>query len=464
MIRKSKGISWLAALLLIPSITLAQGALVDTQSRSDGGGVSVQLDATFGYSKLEEDSFFRIDAGLAVSIDQLAFAVHAPVHLRITDAEPTSENVIREEDWDEVSDYFRILRFLQYGKRDRPDPVFLRIGELVDVSLGHRSVVDRYYNVVDTNHYKMGIQAEVEVNYGGAEVFVDHLAPPNVAGFRGYIRPFTFFDTADIFKRFSSGLVFVGDFDAPVSKISTPSLGDTTALDGASTAPTLAHSTSTAAVYGWDIDWALVETDLIEWIPYFDFMALNTDGIGLHAGNFVNLYLSQDVSLSTQLEWRYASKGYQPSYFNSLYEIERTRFIGASGARGPKLTSVQEDPARKDRHGMLTGLDLTFSTYLTLGATYEDYEGPNNSNLTLRMVTPYITFVKFAAFYTKRNYEGAGELLHLDDALLITQTRFQVFGPLFVSTEYSHTFKESDDEGYTSVDNYHFGAGAEFTF
>ena len=457
---KRKLLKFLPFLIVIGTVTFssiatAQNNLVDGSIRGDRGGPMVQLDATFGYSQIEEDDFLRFDTGLAMQIGALAFGIHAPVHFRIVDAEPTSEGVVREEDWDEVGDFFRIVRFIQWGEREKPDPVFIRAGELVDVSLGHRSVVDRYYNVVDTNHHKLGIQGEVELNYGGIEFFLDNIAPTEILGFRSYIRPFTFFESADLLKRMSTGLTYVTDFAAPM-RLDLPT--------GNSDQELTAATTSMVSLYGWDIDWSIVETELIEWVPYFDFMAQDSAGFGLHGGQFINLHFSDSLALNTQLEWRYASKGYQPGYFSSLYEIEKWSFAGASGARGPKLNQVRRDPNRQDRQGIYGGIDLHFSNYLSIGGTYEDYEGPNNSNLMLRVQTPYITWVKTGLFYAKRNFEGSDELLRLRDTLLISQTRIQVFGPLFVSAEYAHTFRESQGTGYSPTHNTHFGVGAEFTF
>ena len=434
----------------LSSPSAAQNNLVDGQL--DGGGPLVQIDTTFGYSRIEEDSFLRLDAGLASQIGALAFAVHAPVHIRILDREPLTESTIREEDWDELGDYFRIIRFVQWGSREQPDPVYARAGELVDVSLGHRSVVDRYFNVVDTNHHKLGIQGEWEADYGGLELFVDHVAPAEIIGSRLFVRPFTFVEGDTLLKKLSTGLTFVTDIHAPLS-IEAGADGRT--LNVASSGKTL--------FYGWDIDWALLELDPFEWVPYFDFMAMDGSGVGLHAGHFVNFYLT-NLTINGQFEWRYATAGYQPGYFSSLYEIEKWSFIGADGTRGPKLLQVRENPRRKDRHGLYAGLDFTVGNSLSIGGTYEEFEGPNNSNFTFRLLTPYLSVVKLGLFYAKRNYEGIDELLRLRNTLLISQTRVQVFGPLFVSAEYAHTFRESGEAGYQGTHNYHLGAGAEFSF
>ena len=433
-----------------PAPSVAQSNLVDGQL--DGSGPLVQIDTTFGYSKIEEDSFLRLDAGIASQIGALAFAVHAPVHIRLLDREPLSDSTVREEDWDELGDYFRIIRFVQWGARERPDPVYVRAGELVDVSLGHRSVVDRYFNVVDTNHHKLGIQGEWEADYGGLEFFLDHVAPAEIIGSRAYVRPFTFVEGISLLKSLSTGLTFVTDIHAPLDFRAGSNERD---FEIGQSGKTL--------FYGWDIDWALVELDWLEWVPYFDIMAMDDAGVGLHGGHFVNLYMDT-LSINGQLEWRFATDGYQPGYFSSLYEIEKWSFIGADGTQGPKLKQTRENPRREDRHGIYAGLDFTLGDSLSFGGTYEEYQGPNNSNLTLRLLTPYLSVVKFGLFYAKRNFEGAKELLRLRNTLLISQTRVQVFGPVFVSTEYAHTFRESGVEGYQGTHNYHVGAGAEFSF
>jgi hypothetical protein len=217
--------------------------------------------------------------------------------------------------------------------------------------------------------------------------------------------------------------------------------------------------TGTAAFYGWDIDWEVFALDWVSITPFVDLVGFNDEGFGSHLGVFINFTLPEEVQIFTRWEWRYASKAYQPNYFNSLYEVERWSFLGA-----PKLFQVREDSTREDRHGFYGSLDVDIGGYVSAGATYEDYQGENNSNFTARISLPYISFVKAALYYTKRNFDDIDDLGELDGALLVALARFKVWGPVYVSTEYARQWRLQDDGNYETTDNWSVGAGAEFNF
>jgi hypothetical protein len=424
----------------------------------DKGGFSGMFDGGIGFGAIAEDYFVRLSVGAAFQFDDIGFGVQVPLNLRAIDNAPIQDSVIRQEDWDEYSDFFKILRYFQYGFPR--DPYYVRVGELAGVSLGHGTIVSNYYNVVDVNHYKMGVRATVDVGYGGAELLLDHIAPPNIMGLRGFVRPFTFFDTAKIFKSVTTGLVFVADFHAPTT-VKVDAQGVPIVDDAG-----LERSSSEAVLlYGWDLDWEVYSNSWVSIVPYFDLMFLEDEGVGTHLGTFVNFRLPADIRIDTRFEWRFASEGYQPTYIDSIYEIERWRFI-----TGPKITDVRAGlaAAGSDRHGFFGSLDFHVGDYVTVGAMYEDYQGPDNANFTARLDLPYISIVKLSAFYTKRNFDDAEDLGSLDNALLVALARFKVYGPLYVYGEYArqwHIVEDGPDKGqYETVDNYGFGAGAEIRF
>ena len=442
--------------LLLLSVLLA--TLVGGPARAQEGGFSGQFDGNAGFGAISEDYYVRIGLGAAFQFDKIGFGVQVPLNLRVIDNAPEQGDVIRKEDWDEYSDFFKIIRYFQYGFPN--EPYYVRVGELAGVSMGHGTVVSNYYNVVDVNHYKMGIRSTIDVGYGGGEVLVDHIAPPNIVGLRGFVRPFTFFKTEKIFKSVTTGLLFVGDFAAP-----TALKKDAAGTPVVENAGLVAASTEPVMVWGWDLDWEVYSNDWISIVPYFDLMFLETDGAGTHLGTFLNFRLPADIRIDTRWEWRFVSAGYQPTYFDSIYEIERWRFI-----RDPKITDIRAGLAatNSDRHGFFGDIAFHVKTYVTVGASYEDYQGPDNANFTARLDLPYISIVKLSAFYTKRNFDDAEDLGSLDNALLVALARFQVFGPLYVFGEYARQWHLIEDGGgkgqYETVDNFGFGAGAEINF
>jgi len=412
------------------------------------------FESTVGFGAIDEDYFLKLDLGINFQLGQWSAGVAAPLHFVMMDEDPSCDCIIRNEDWDELNDYMRIIRFVQYGKP--ADRIYARIGELKDVSIGHGTVVDRYYNVVDINHYKLGFRTNIDLDYGGFELLVDSLtSQPNVIALRPFVRPFTFFDVEPILKGLSVGLVFAADFFAPEA-LKTDTDGS---LDVSSTNTLKTSSTGIASVYGLDMDWQFVLQDWVSLVPFVDLLAMNDFGFGSHVGAFLNFELPMDMHIDTRWEWRYASGQYQPSYFNSLYEIERWSFTG-----GPKLAAVRSRNADDARHGFLGSIDFRVANWLTVGSTYEDYQGPNNSNLTIRASLPYIFGVKAAAFYSKRSFEGFSEVFSLDDAMLVGMLRWNFWGPMVVTAEYARQWQVNDEGSYETTDTWNTGVGAEFSF
>ena len=438
------------------------------ESATAQDALTTHLEGGLGFGAVEEDLFFTFNFGTAFQFSKWSLGVQIPLRFRIHDEAPLCKDdcVLRTEDWDEFHDYLRILRYLQYGAPR--DPFYLRVGEFNGVSMGHATVVDRYYNVVDLNHYKLGLRTTVDFGYGGVEFLVDDIAPPSIVGLRTYFRPMTVFSTdplpvgeeSDALQRIATGLFFVGDLSAPSG-----------VLTADSTENPISSQKAQAVFYGWDVEWEIIATKMLEVVPYLDVVGFNGLGMGTHLGSFVNVHMPLDMHLDTRLEYRFATAHYQPSYFNSLYEIERFSFPSAEGVFRTKFDHFEGavgDEGLESRHGVLGSLDYRWGTYLAVGGTYEDYPGDGNANLTLRTALPYIFGFKFAAQYTKRNFDNLSEVFDLDGALLVASARYMVYGPGFVSANYAQQWHlvtdENGETGYESTSAWSLGGGVELAF
>lgn len=430
--------------------------------------LTTHMEAGLGFGAVEEDLFFTFNFGTAFQFASWSLGVQVPLRFRVHDEAPlcVDDCVLRREDWDEFHDYLRILRYLQYGTPR--DPFYLRFGEFNGVSMGHATVVDRYYNVIDINHHKLGLRTTVDFGLGGVEFLVDDIAPPSIVGLRTYIRPMKLFsadplpvgEESDALQRIATGIFFVGDLSAP-SGVLTPT--STESLESSVQAQ--------AVFYGWDVEWEIVATKMLEVVPYLDIVGFNDLGMGTHLGTFFNVHMPMDMHLDTRLEYRFATGQYQPSYFNSLYEIERFSFPSAGGITRTKYDHFKDEDGDEDhesRHGVLGSLDYRWGTYLAVGGTYEDYPGDGNANITLRSALPYIHGFKFAAQYSKRNFDNISQMFDLDGALFVASARYMVYGPAFVSADYArqwHLVTDGNGETYyESTSAWSIGGGVELAF
>ena len=77
-----------------------------------GAEVGGLVDGRLGYGLIDNDHFLSINVGTALSWGKLGIGVQVPLRFRVVDNDPENEGVLRKEEWDEVSDWTRVLRYV----------------------------------------------------------------------------------------------------------------------------------------------------------------------------------------------------------------------------------------------------------------------------------------------------------------------------------------------------------------
>ena len=417
------------------------------------------LDVGVGFSQIAEDSFIDTNLGFTFGLGKFSFGLLVPLRIRVIDDPPENDSAIREQDWDEASDYMRVLRFVQYGSRQ--DTFFARAGELSGVVLGHGTIVSGYNNVVDVNHFQWGLTGAVNLNIGGSEVLLDNLIDPDIMGLRLYVRPWQFIDPESYWTNLAFGVSLIGDIDAPQSlQLAT----DGTFVVDDEHNLVVAESEGTG-VLGFDVELQAFTNDLVSLTPYTDVNVHLGHGTGLYIGNLANFSFTDAVALNTRLEFRVLGEGHYPTYFDDLYELERLLFrpLDPTGQRRPKLQVLDLDPpdSRLGWYGEGT-LGILGMVFVTAG--YEDYQGDDNSSFFARLALSNLGPVTLGAYYVNQNFDGVGEFFDLDNALLVSEVRVGVWGPLYVIGQFSRRFSAQEDGTYEPVDDWGVGVGASFSF
>ncbi|MBA2663184.1 MAG: hypothetical protein H0U74_12905 [Bradymonadaceae bacterium] len=459
-----------AALLAIAQPGAAQPA---------GGGADMPTPATaggaaggeIGFGQIDEDFFVNLELhftfGLPVPklgcapdeddcLTRLRFGILAPLRLRVIDREPKQDSILREEDWSEFSDYLRIIRFIEYGFPH--EPLYVRLGELGPAVLGHGTIVNGYYNVITTDHYQLGSQLNVNTVYGGVETLINNLAGPHVLGMRLYVRPWAFIDRESWWNRLAVGTSIVSDIDAPLD------LGrdtDGSISVGAHQRPQVTRSQATTLA-GLDVELNLVRTSMFSVTPYSDLNHHFGIGPGWHNGVLTQFWPTESLGLFARLEHRTLSGKYLPDYIGPLYEIDRFQFPGWSeGLPAPKLrvAATREDGLVQGVFGSATA---NVFGLISAGLAYEDYQGPNNSSLRLRLSLTPTQAMQLGVFYFKGNFDSFDEIFELDKAMLVTEARVPISGPLYLKAQYSRLWRLEDDGRYTTVNDWNVGVGVSF--
>lgn len=418
---------------------------------------SMALDLGVGFSQIAEDSFIDTNLGFSFGIGKLELGVLVPLRFRVIDDPPEDDGVIRSQDWDEPSDYMRVLRYIQYGSRG--DTFYGRAGELASVVIGHGTIVSGYNNVIDVNHFQWGLTGAVNLNFGGGEVLLDNIIDPDLMGLRLFVRPWHFIDPESYLTNLAFGISLIGDTAAP--RTLAQATDGTYVVDDEQNL-VVAEDEGTG-VLGFDVELQAFTNEFVSLTPYTDVNVHLGHGSGLHIGNLANFSFTEAVALNTRLEFRVLGEGYYAGYFDSLYELERLLFqpLDPTGQRRPKLQVLLNEPP-ESRLGWYGEGTLGILGMIFITAGYEDYQGDDNSSFFARLALAGLGPVDIGAYYVNQNFDGVGEFFDLDNALLVSEARVGVYGPLYVIGQFSRRFAAQEDGTYEPVDDWGIGVGARF--
>lgn len=450
--------------LVLPNLSHAQAAPPQTPTTGEVSG-------DVGFGQVDEDYFVTIRPAFAMQLPVpridcsplecgtvLGFGVQVPLRLRVIDNDPQDAGTIRAEDWDETSDYLRVLRFVEYGRPN--EPLHARVGELGGVTVGHGTIVSSYYNVVTPDAYQFGLHANVNSVYGGGQVLIDNLVGPSIVGTRLYARPWAFIDKEAWLNRLAVGFSTVVDGDAPLAlrRDATNAI-----VVDPNVAPEVADA-QTTVFNGVDVELNLVRLEQLQVTPYTDFNVHWGESPGWHLGTLLGFRPLEKLGFSSRLELRLMGQHYLPDYVGPLYEIDRYQYDGwGTNIPAPKLR-VAASQTRGAVWGGYGDLQADILGLVLVSGAYADAEGPDNAMLRLRAQLVQVGPVSLAAMYFKQNFDGVADAFDLDGALGVAEARVFVFGPLYVRGEYSRLWRLADDGTYDTVNQWNVGGGAAFTF
>ena len=471
---------WPATTLVALLVTLSAPAFAETTSEEEPEESRALwlLSAEAGVGPIEEDLFLHLTPRLTfIHPTPLPFceetanqdcetlfeaSLQIPLRLRIVDREPEQGDILRREDWLEVSDYFRVIRRIEYGtSRER---FHFRAGEIGPANLGNGTIVNGYYNVITTDHYRLGLQGRIDRDRWGAELLVNNLAFPNLLGVRGHMRPELIYDESSSWRRFSLGATGVADLDAPTALSRE---GDEFAIAGPNRQPVVETSQPTLIV-GADVRWHLFHERDWGLTPFADFNHHLGLGSGLHTGVFWSQNFGGFVQLSSRLEYRYLMDRYLPDFIDPLYEITRYQYpaIDEPGLAGPKLRVARSADARA-RHGGFGQLQARVVDKVVLSAAYADAQGPSNADLRVRASLEFNDRARMGLFYYKfaqGEADGFGSLLsNLVDpegSLTAAEGRVGVWGPVYAHGQLARQWQLRDDGRFESIHLWNVGLGA----
>lgn len=443
-------VTLMTALVAHATTASAQTAQLETEL---GVGMLNQewlLTARVGFLWFDEATTIGCDdARTERCITPIRVALNLPVRFILHDSWSNDHEVVRTKDWDDVGDFFRLLRFAQYGERWQP--LYVRTGELGGVVLGHGTIANGYLNTTMPGDFAPGVEVAVNTVHGGLHMFLNDYTNPSILGLRGNIRPFAKVGSdgeRSFWHRFAIGVSAVSDFAAPTENLywdRGPSEVESTAL----------------TVVGLDVELAPITTDVVEWLLYTDLNA--SLGVGLHVGSTLRLALGDDWSTSLRVEGRLLGKKYIADYFGPLYHVDRYEFAGYHRGGVPVVGPKSRIAALQTKTllGVFAQLDVAWRELLTLSVAAADHEAASDSSLIVRVAaTPPGPF-SFGLYWASL-HRSPGELYYPYGALVASEARFTVWGPIYLHARYDQTIEMDSAFDFVPTLEWNLGVGAAF--
>ncbi len=344
------------------------------------------------------------------------------------------EGKFRKENYNEFTDYLSIIRYVRYGLKN--DPVYVKVGALDYYTLGHGTIIDYYNNSPTFDARKIGMVADIDFGKFGFESMYSNFLQSGVVGIRGYFRPFQFTPQAEIpiIGGLEIGATYASDFNDKAGIIN--GFYDKTKNNFVTT-----QDNGSLSIIGFDIGLPLLNTGMLDVTLYSDYSKIINFGSGFATGLKFDINALGAVRGVIKLERRFNKDHYLPSYFNSLYEIERFRVDTANStfsSKAAKLASVV-DPG----NGYYGELGLNVVGLFYLRGTYERLDNdPNSGKLHIGSeINPDGGSFVVRAGYDKINIHGEGDMFKLDDrSYLFTEIGYKPTSYLLVSIVYNWTF------------------------
>jgi hypothetical protein len=391
-------------------------------SRPDRPRSMLEAHASFG--RINRDFFLTTVFRLNYNQDYWGIGLQLPIRILLekkNEKTETAGGIFRKEDWNDWTDALRLFNYAYVGRADRLGPFFLRGGLLEKRSLGHGSVMHRYYNGMDINRWRVGINTLGRADELGGELILGDVLAPYLWGVRGWVRPFRFRLFRDYLDRLEFGTTLAADWRAPLTL--QRETNGVVKIDPDSNLPLVAGREA-LAILGIDVGMNVFKSDYLSITPYTDINMITAvdEGWGVHLGVLWETEIptgEHAVQIALRTEYRRVSGDYLAPYFNTVYEIERYQRLRPD-FEGTKLSSVCagdcSNNTRPWRNSYFFELQGGLKDVLLVGSEYIEYSsGLDDGSFRLYVEVPYFDFAQLRAFYFRVNLNGAGDLFALDE-------------------------------------------------
>ncbi|MBI5507859.1 MAG: hypothetical protein HY903_03790 [Deltaproteobacteria bacterium] len=435
------------------------------------------------------DLFLGVTPGMAYYGKSLSLSFGLPLNLRLVEGGTYAfgQFRIRSQDWDEMPDYARVIRFFTIGRKE--DHLYFTVNSIRPATIGHGMLMNKYQGNVDVDRSMTGLMFDAYNRYAGFQFQTNDLTTVNrVVGALVFVKPLSFVTEGIISDSLSLGLEYVADFAAPrcIRTLLNPddatecvkgtgNFAGSDPFTGEFEDRTFARSNpetgrfdvTTAGVhalgFSGEIKLFKNERNDLKAFVSWDKFANEGGGDGFSAGLLARLNAGS-TSISAfrlQAELRTFGDGFLPGYFDSTYEVQKYAYTLEENPYQVTPTKYQaifgdsRNGFERPNDGRRLGyaFEASWGIYehdrrgkrAAIGVGLADSTGPNDTNLYLHLELPRVGFVQFFGTYMRVAEESVGHLagdgLLSPETFILSGARFEVLPFLFVNAHYTRNFR-----------------------
>ncbi|MCX7944076.1 MAG: hypothetical protein N2746_06165 [Deltaproteobacteria bacterium] len=413
-----------------------------------------------GYLRLPEVPYevhyLHVEPRIELLWTKFALSIQGPLNFKIYDVQSGTDEMwkLRDKDWDEPSDFTKIIRFIKYGRKD--DRLYINVTTLSSSTLGHGTIMRRYVPNVDIDHKKLGLQFDVNHNYLGFQSTISDFFGPPVFGIMPFVRPLAPFSNNLLASSLSIGLTFAADTDAPVTlkRINLPNykFSFPNGKPYINRHNRLEYDSTFLYLWGIDAHIKVVRTKKVDIKPYIDWSTLKDGGWGFTGGILSRFAFGEKTRsfITLRTDYRTFQPNYEPTYFNTFYEFQKYQYFMPSFSdydyrKGYYPTKREEILSRRGdmRHGYYLEFQYELSKYFSIGSSIENSTGvtysvlgkdgsqnpikAGNGNFLLYLSLPLPYFLSAHFTYHKIAYTDIGNIVDFyeSNTILLATIKFR---------------------------------------
>ena len=468
-----------------------QGQVPRNESQSESTDSSkVGGSLTTGGISINGKNYQQVGIRTDIPIGKLGFGLDIQFLL-------DGEGNIREEDWDEWTDYLDKIYYIRWARRN--DPFYFKAGGLDYSYMGYNNIIDGYSNMVEYPAVKRyGFEMAIDTKKFGVELFLNdfkELFPPKKsvrqpsivygtrlsykvigklevgASIAGDLNEFnglkdldedTYPDPIDQYPEDGD---LVTEYDKYMNKALAQGVDSTEAIDYADKSVEygiidstkkgdlfdLKDTSSTSTIYSVDIGYPIIESSNVRMEVFSHYTKIANHGWGITAPGVI---LGIGDFMTLRAEYRKQSKGFVYGYFNHTYELERAQI----GSKMEPVTKQQrlDEISPVSMNGYYAGLDINLFGYASISANYQDMWKGTDHVRSLRgsaslkeKLLPVIHEAK--AYYVQNNVKNFKEWK--TPSTIMGYVMSYDFNGTIIGLDYRYTFQDINGDDKISGDD-----------